>query len=151
MFTNIGAFAVVTIFQKETGSDNISDYAGLARRSPALALCMVLALLSLAGIPPLGGFAGKLFLFAAAMQEPGKFFWLVFLGLVLSTVSLFYYLTILREMYIEKPKSDAKIRVGFASGLALAVCVAGILVTGVMPGFVFDAALEAGRTFLALK
>jgi len=151
MFTNIGAFAVVTIFQGATGGDDIGDYSGLARRSPALALCMTLALLSLAGIPPLGGFAGKLFLFSAAMQEPGKFLWLVILGLLLSTVSLFYYLSVLRQMYIEAPKSSEKIRVGFASGLALAVCVAGILATGILPGSIIDSALEAGRSFLALK
>jgi NADH-quinone oxidoreductase subunit N len=151
LFTNIGAFAVVTIIEGASGSSDIPGYAGLARRSPALALAMLLALLSLAGIPPLGGFAGKLFLFSSAMQEPGRFLWLVVLGVLLSTVSLYYYLLVIRQMYIEPPKSEAKIRVGLAAGLALAACVAGILVTGIAPGFLVDAALDAGRAFLSLK
>lgn len=151
LFTNIGAFTVVTIVQGESGRDAMVDYAGLARRSPLLALSMLLALLSLAGIPPLGGFAGKLFLFSAAMQEPDKFLWLVILGVLLSTLSLYYYLSVIRMMYIEPARTDEKIRVGLASGVALAICIAGILITGILPGSLVDGALEAGRAFLSLR
>ena len=151
LFTNIGAFAVVAILEQTAGGATIADYAGLARRSPVLALAMLLSLLSLAGIPPLGGFAGKLFLFSAAMQEPGKFLWLVILGVLLSTLSLFYYLSVIRQMYIEPAKNQGKIKVGLASGIALAVCIIGIMLTGIMPDFLMNSALEAGRAFLALK
>jgi len=151
LFTNIGAFTVVIIVSRETGSDNITDYAGLARRSPLLALAMLLALLSLAGIPPLGGFAGKFFLFTAAMEPSGKFLWLVVLGLLLSIASLFYYLLVIRQMYIEAPRVTGPVRTGFAAGLVVLVCIAGILLTGLMPGPILDGALEAAGKFLQVR
>lgn len=134
VFTNLGAFLSVIIVTRHTGSEEISDLAGLSRRSPLLALAFMLSLFSLAGIPPLGGFVGKLYLFAAAMEHADRFLWLVVLAVLLSIVSLFYYLQVVRQMYIEQPKGQGPIPVGAAAGTALVICMAGILVTGIIPG-----------------
>lgn len=134
VFTNLGAFLSVIIVTAHTGSEEISDLAGLSRRSPLLALAFMLSLLSLAGIPPLGGFVGKLYLFAAAMEQGSTYLWLVTLAVLLSIVSLFYYLQVIRQMYIEAPKGQGPIPVGFAAGSALVFCIAGVLVTGIIPG-----------------
>ncbi len=76
--TNLAAFAVVILFARSAGSDRIADYAGLSRRSPGLALAMLVAMLSLAGMPPLAGFVGKFYVFAAAVD--GGLIWLAFIG-----------------------------------------------------------------------
>jgi len=141
LVTNLAAFLTVIIVSRATGTDEIADYAGLARRSPLLALAMMLALLSLAGIPPLGGFIGKFQLFAAAMEFPEKFLWLVVLGVVFSIVSLYYYLLVIRRMYIEEPSSDARIEPGAAAVVALVICVLGILAFGIAPRYLLDLAM----------
>lgn len=146
LFSNFGAFAVVAILYATLGSDDTKDYAGLGRRSPVLALCMMLALLSLAGIPPLAGFFGKLYLFAAAME---KGHWaLVMVGILTSTVSIFYYLTVLRRMYIDEPRAAEKIAISLPNRLALYVTMAGILLLGILPHLAADWTLEAGKVLL---
>lgn len=99
----LGAFGVVSMVQSETGSDQLRAFAGLSRRAPLLSVCMVVFLLSLAGIPPLAGFFGKFYLFSATLASPqGNFglLWLVILALALSAVSLFYYLQVLKQIYV---------------------------------------------------
>ena len=148
LFTNLGAFLSVIIYSQHTGSNEIADYKGLAQRSPLLALAFLLSLLSLAGIPPLGGFVGKLYLFAAAMEFHGKFLWLVIIGVVLSIVSLYYYLLVIRQMYIEPPKETGRVPVGPAATVALLCCIAGILVTGIWPKGVLDVTNAVAHAFL---
>ncbi len=145
VFTNLAAFFTVIVVTRATGTEEIADYAGLARRSPLLALAMLLALLSLAGIPPLGGFLGKFYLFAAAMEYPGRFLWLVVLAVLLSIVSLFYYLQVIRQMYIEKSASTAPVAVGPLTTVALVLCTAGIILTGVVPRPLIDYATEVAK------
>ncbi|MEK7765683.1 MAG: NADH-quinone oxidoreductase subunit N, partial [bacterium] len=149
LFTNMGAFLVAGILARDSGSDQITDFAGLARRSPLLALAMMFCLLSLAGIPPLGGFVGKLYLFAAAMEYPAKFLWLVVLAVILSIVSLFYYLQVIRQMYIEKPRVSSPVPVGRVAGAALFVCIAMVVVTGLLPRAFLDVTLDVARRFFA--
>jgi len=149
LFTNMGAFLVAGIVARSAGTDGIAEFAGLSRRSPLLALSMMLCLLSLAGIPPLGGFVGKLYLFAAAMEQPAKFLWLVVLAVMLSIVSLFYYLQVIRQMYIEKPRVTGAVPVGRVAGAALAVCIALVVVTGLLPRAFLDVTLDVARRFLA--
>ncbi len=148
VFTNLGAFLTVVVVTRDTGSEEIADYTGLARRSPLLALSMMISLLSLAGIPPLGGFAGKLFLFASAMEQPGRFLWLVVLAVLLSIVSLYYYLMVIKQMYIGEPKSPAPVPLGAAAGVALLLCTLGVLATGIFPGVILEFASGVARTLL---
>jgi NADH-quinone oxidoreductase subunit N len=101
LFMNLGAFAVVQIVADATGAEDISAFKGLGYRMPMAAIALGIFLFSLAGIPPLAGFIGKFYLFAALIKEGG--FWYILLaliGILNSVVALFYYARILREMYL---------------------------------------------------
>src|SRR5881398_1935045 len=103
--TLVGAFGVVGVVRRETGGDDFSNFSGLVSRSPLLAGCMAIFMLSLAGIPPLAGFFGKFYLFSAALHAVGNqgLLWLVALGLVGSFVSLYYYLLVLKAIFVDEP------------------------------------------------
>lgn len=107
LFMNLGAFACVILFSLRTGTDQISEYAGLYQKDPLLTLCLSLCLLSLGGIPPLAGFFGKLYLFWAGWQAGA--YGLVLLGLVTSVVSIYYYVRVVKMMVVKEPHemSDA--------------------------------------------
>ncbi len=136
-FTNLAAFAVVVGFSSITNSDEIDDYSGLAQKEPLLALAFLLALLSLAGIPPLAGFVGKFYLFYAAMQK--DFLWLVILGALNSVVSLYYYLLVLKRLYIFDLKGNyEKIKLPFSIKFALIITILGILLIGILPTRIID-------------
>ncbi len=134
LFTNLGAFGVVIAVEKATGATEIAAYQGLAQRSPRLALGLLLALLSLAGIPPLAGFAAKFYLFTAAYGQGLQ--WLVVLAVLNSALSLYYYLRVVRVMYILPPETGSTpIRLRDRPlTAALLLCLAGILVLGFYPG-----------------
>jgi NADH-quinone oxidoreductase subunit N len=103
-FTNLLAFGIVIVFSEATGSEDIYDLAGLSRRNPWLALTMTIALLSLAGVPPAAGFFGKFFLFQAAVEA--NLVWLAIVGVINSIVALFYYLIIVKVMYVDHGKYE---------------------------------------------
>ena len=108
--TTIGAFGVVAFVEAKTGSDKLSDFSGLSRRVPVLSFCMLIFLLSLAGIPPLAGFFGKFYLFTTTLAAEPKTFgllWLVILAIAMSAVSLYYYLQVLKRIYIADPPAGA--------------------------------------------
>ncbi len=129
IFSNLGAFGVVTAISNATGKENIDDYNGLYHTNPKLSLIFTLALFSLAGIPPVAGFFGKFFLFTAAAQQ--GFYLLVLIAVLNTIISLFYYLLVVKAMFINK--SDApieKFRSDLPTRFALGLCVAGIVVTG---------------------
>jgi len=107
LFMNLGAFACVILFSLRTGTDQISEYAGLYQKDPLLTLCLSICLLSLGGIPPLAGFFGKLYLFWAGWQAGA--YGLVLLGLLTSVVSIYYYVRVIRMMVVKEPQemSDA--------------------------------------------
>ncbi len=105
-FTNLLAFAVVILFSESTGSETIADLAGLNRRSPWLALTMTIALLSLAGIPPAAGFFGKFFLFNAAVEA--NLTWLAIVGVLNAIVALYYYLIVIKVMYVDRSEDEDK-------------------------------------------
>ena len=129
MFSNLAAFGVVQVISNQSGKENIDDYNGLYRTNPKLSLVFMLALFSLAGIPPVAGFFGKFFLFTAAASK--GYFFLVFLAVVNVTISLYYYLLVIRAMFIRK--SDTAIPY-FNSTLymkmGLLITVIGILALG---------------------
>jgi NADH-quinone oxidoreductase subunit N len=104
-FTLVGAFGVVSFVRRETGGDDLSDFAGLRARSPLLAGCMAVFLLSLAGLPPLAGFFGKFYLFSTAVRAGANhgLLWLVVLALFGSLVSLYYYLIVLKVIFTDEP------------------------------------------------
>lgn len=129
VFTNLAAFGVVQAIALQTGKENRDDYNGLYRTNPNLSLVMMLALFSLAGIPPVAGFFGKFFLFAAAASK--GYYLLVFLAVVNVTISLYYYLLVVRAMFIRKsdnPIPFFKSKIYMRLGLILTVL--GILVLG---------------------
>ena len=105
--------------------------AGLAQRSPLLALAMLVFLLSLGGIPFVAGFWAKLYIFLAAAER--GMYGLVFLGAVLTVVALYYYLLVARRMYIEAPDRKEPVPVPGLLGAAIAVCVLGVVGIGVYP------------------
>lgn len=106
----LGAFAVAGALEQETGSDQIANFDGLSRRMPALSACMFVFLLSQAGIPPLAGFFGKFYLFSAAVAGAGSdrgLLWLVVFALAMSAVSLYYYLQVLKRIFVHAPAEGA--------------------------------------------
>jgi NADH-quinone oxidoreductase subunit N len=143
--TNLAAFGVVVLFARTAGSDNIADYAGLSRRSPGLALVFMVALLSLAGMPPLAGFVGKFYVFAAAVQS--DLIWLAFVGILNAIVGLYYYLTVLKVVYLYRSEDEDKpIQVPRPYSLALGVCVVVILGIGILSGPWLDWAIHAAQS-----
>ncbi len=131
--TNLAAFAVVILFARSAGSEAIADYAGLSRRAPGLALALLVALLSLAGMPRPFGFVAKVYVFAAAVES--GWVWLAFVGVINSIVGLYYYLTVLKVVYLFRSEhEDRPIAVPPAYALALGTCVVAILVIGSLSG-----------------
>jgi NADH-quinone oxidoreductase subunit N len=127
--TNLAAFAVVILFARSAGSEEIADYAGLSRRAPGLALVLMVALLSLAGMPPLAGFVAKFYVFAAAVRS--GWIWLAFVGVLNAIVGLYYYMTILKVVYLYRSDHEAEaIAVPPTYAVALVACVVVILVMG---------------------
>ncbi len=129
LFTNLGAFVVVIAFEQATGSNQIEDYAGLARSSPALAGTMLIFLFSLTGIPGTGGFIGKLFVFGAAIQV--QFYALAIVGIINSVIAAFYYLNVVRYMFFEPGTGEGPaINPSLSLRIALAVTTAMTLIIG---------------------
>jgi len=140
LFTNLGAFLIVTMVGSDVGDDQIASYNDLSRRNPALALALLVLLLSLGGIPPLSGFWGKLFLFWAGVQH--GLYGLVLVGVLASVLSLYYYLMVARAMYIEPAGGRPPIRLQAPAVLAVLICV--LMVIGLAyPQPVIAAAREA--------
>ena len=135
--TTIGAFGVVAVVEDATGGDAIANFNGLSRRAPGLALCLMVFLLSLGGIPPLAGFIGKFFLFSAVVTAGADLglLWLVILAIAMSAVSFYYYLRVLKAAYVEDAAVDAPaIKVPLLSFLALALLALLVILFGCAPG-----------------
>ncbi|HAM70143.1 MAG TPA: NADH-quinone oxidoreductase subunit N [Verrucomicrobiales bacterium] len=135
--TSLGAFGVVAVVERATGSDSIEGLAGLSRRAPWLAGCLAVFLLSLAGIPPLAGFFGKFYLFSSALNakdHPLGTLWLVGLAIGMSCVALYYYLVVLKQMFVAAPPEKSHpIRMRWATWLVLTGCALLILLWGCFP------------------
>jgi NADH-quinone oxidoreductase subunit N len=134
--TNLGAFGVVAALSSRTGGDDLDSFNGMARRAPFLSLLMLIFVLSLAGIPPLGGFFGKFYLFAAAVQRDAREFgllWLVILGIFMSAVSLYYYLIVLKHIYVIKPNDDQPIVTPTYLNASLGLVALAVILLGVFP------------------
>jgi NADH-quinone oxidoreductase subunit N len=148
-FTNLLAFTVVLLFSEATGSETIADFAGLSRRNPMMALAMTIALLSLAGIPPAAGFFGKFFLFQAAVAADLS--WLAVIGVLNAIVALYYYLMVIKIMYVDRSEDEDKpipINTTYAWVLGVASVVVIILGT-VGAQAVFDWAANGAAALFA--
>ena len=146
VFTNIAAFGVIILVSNATGADEIKDLNGLNRRSPFLALVMLFAVLSLGGIPPTAGFFGKFFLFKSAIDAG---LWpLAGIGILMAFVGLYYYLNIIKVMYLYRSEQDdVAIPVSRAAQVGLVIAVAFIIYLGVSAGSAFELTREAAAAF----
>jgi NADH-quinone oxidoreductase subunit N len=134
--TLVGAFGVVAFVRRETGGDDLSDFAGLRRRSPLLAGCMAIFLLSLAGLPPLAGFFGKFYLFSVAFRAGDNhgLLWLVALALFGSLISLYYYLIVLKAIFVdESTTATFAFHPDYLRWIAVAMPAGAVLFLGIMP------------------
>jgi NADH-quinone oxidoreductase subunit N len=147
MFGNMGAFLVVETVARSEQSDSIDAYRGLAQRSPLLALAMLIFLLSLGGIPFVAGFWAKLYVFWAAIER--GMYGLVFLGAVLTVVALYYYLLVARRMYIEAPERSEPVPIPTLLGVAIAVCIIGVVGIGLYPGPWVDLTMRVAATLVS--
>lgn len=136
ILTNLLAFGIVTVVGRKTGSDDVFAYNGLGRRNAGLSLATMVAFLSLAGMPPFGGFVAKFFVFAAAIQS--GWIWLAVVGVVNSIIGLYYYLNILKYVYLYRMENQDEehhpVTVSRPVMIALVVLVIGVLLIGTLFG-----------------
>jgi NADH-quinone oxidoreductase subunit N len=132
IFSNLGAFGVVTLVSALTGKENTDDYKGFYKTNPMLTWILTISLFSLAGIPPTAGFFGKLFLLTAGAAK-GNYL-LITIAALNMIISLYYYLNIVKAMFMDKNEQPIeKINAGTTSNFALLICVAGIIIIGFIP------------------
>lgn len=146
VFSNTGAFAVATAVEVNTGSTDRDAFNALGQRSPMLAAVMTICLLSLAGIPPMAGFAGKFYLFSGAIQA--GYLWLAFIGLLMSMISVYYYLLVAKAMYIGSNPQTGAMTVKAPARLALWVCLLATILIGVYPALLSNWAQTAISIFM---
>ncbi len=142
VLTNLAAFGIVMAVGRITGSDEYDSYRGLSRRSPWLALIMLAAFLSLAGMPPFGGFVAKVFVFAAGVQA--NYTWLVVIGILNSIVGVYYYLNVMKYVYLYRSENEDEDKhpIGVTNPyiIALVILVFGVILIGTVfaPWFGFS-------------
>ncbi|MFQ5471284.1 MAG: NADH-quinone oxidoreductase subunit N, partial [Dehalococcoidia bacterium] len=144
-FTNLGAFVAIIAISNKIGSDQIEDYAGVAKRSPMLAGGLTACLVSLTGIPPTAGFVAKLYIFDAAVQA--DLVWLAIIGVLNSVISAYYYLRVVLNMYTRDPAEESTFLPSPYLSVALAVSVIGLFVIGVYPSLLIEASESAANVF----
>src|SRR5512145_299232 len=132
ILTNLLAFGIVMAFSRVTGMENLNDYSGMSRRNPTLALMMLASFLSLAGMPPFGGFVAKVFVFAAGIQA--GYVWLVIIGIINSIIGVYYYLNAMKYVYLyrmpEQDEENHPVPITRPYLIALAVLVIGVILIG---------------------
>jgi NADH-quinone oxidoreductase subunit N len=142
---NLGAFFAIIAISNKTGSDEISDYSGMSRRSPVISFILAFCLISLIGIPPTVGFMAKFYIFNAAIQQ--DFLWLVIIAVLNSVISAYYYLRVVKLMYTGEPLSDEPIPSSIPMRVSLAITSIGVLVLGIYPWVVLRLAETAVAMF----
>jgi NADH-quinone oxidoreductase subunit N len=140
VFSNLAAFGVVSVIATATNRESLEDYHGLYTTNPVLSWIMLIAMFSLAGIPPFAGFFGKMFLFSA-IAEKGMTLLLV-IATLNATFSLYYYLIVVKAMFIQKSETPIPtLKYSFSTSAGLAICLAAIVVIGFL-GFIFNSIYE---------
>ena len=143
--TNLGAFVAVIAISNKVGSDRISDFDGMGKRAPLLALALTLCLISLTGIPPTAGFMAKFYIFSAAVQH--DLLWLVIIAVLNSVVSAYYYLRVVKVMWLNEPKFEGNVPSSPALRTALVISCLGVILLGVLPNYVMKLAEMAAKMF----
>lgn len=133
IFSNLGAFGVVSIISSITGKENISDYKGLYKTNPVLSLVLAISLFSLAGVPPTAGFFGKFFLLMAGAGK-GNYLLIIIASLNM-VISLYYYLKVVKAVFMDENESPVpKLSIGLLPALSFIICIIGIVVAGLYSG-----------------
>ncbi len=152
-FSNVGAFAVAAWLARDSGRDDIDDLDGLGYQSPALATCILLLMLSLIGMPPLAGFFGKLYMFMEGLDEntPGRLtlMWLVALGLLNSVISAFYYVRVLKAMFLRRRSRPALAPATSAISLPIVLATVVVVAFGLYPAPLMNLMKGAGVAMLS--
>ncbi len=143
--TNMGAFIAIIAISNKLNSDLIEDYTGMGKRAPLLALGLTLCLISLIGMPPAAGFMAKFYIFSAAVQH--NLLWLVVIAVINSVISAYYYLRVVKVMWLGQAASDEKIPSSGALRLALSLSCLGVLLLGIIPGYVMKLTEFAASMF----
>jgi NADH-quinone oxidoreductase subunit N len=140
---NLGAFTAIIAISNKLDSDLIQDYSGMIKRAPLLALALSFCLISLIGMPPAAGFMAKFYIFRGAVQN--GLLWLVIIAVLNSVISAYYYLRVVKVMWFGEPASAEKVPSSGALRLALAVSCLGVLLLGIIPGYIMNLAQAAAR------
>ena len=143
--TNMGAFIAIIAISNKLNSDLIEDYSGMGKRAPLLALALTLCLISLIGIPPAAGFMAKFYIFSAAVQH--NLLWLVIIAVINSVISAYYYLRVVKVMWLGEAVSEEKVPLSGALRLALSLSCLGVLLLGIVPGYIMKLAQLAASMF----
>jgi len=136
--TNMGAFIAIIAISNKLDSDLINDYAGMGKRAPLVALALTLCLVSLIGMPPAAGFMAKFYIFSAAVQH--NLLWLVIIAVVNSVISAYYYLRVVKVMWLGEATSEEKLPSSGTLRLGLSLSCLGVLLLGIIPGYVMKIA-----------
>ena len=143
---NLEAFIAIIAISNKINSDEISDYSGMAKRSPLLALALALCFISLTGIPPTAGFMAKLYIFNAGVN--GDLLWLVVIGVLNAVIAAYYYLRVVKLMYLGEPVSEEKVPSSAGLRVALSLACFGVLLLGIYPWIVLKVTESATGLFL---
>jgi NADH-quinone oxidoreductase subunit N len=144
-FTNLGAFFAIVAITTRTGTEDLEDFAGMWRRAPLLALAFTFCLVSLTGLPPTAGFWAKIYIFNTAVEA--DLVWLVVVGVLNSAISAYYYLRVARAMFAEDVETARPVRPTPLVQAAVALAALGVLVFGIVPGPLLEAAERASVVF----
>jgi len=142
---NLGAFIAIIAISNKLDSDLIQDYSGMIKRAPLLALALSLCLISLIGMPPAAGFMAKFYIFSGAVQH--GLLWLVIIAVLNSVISAYYYLRVVKVMWFGEPASEEKVPSSGALRLALSLSCLGVLLLGIIPGYIMKLAELAASMF----
>ena len=141
---NLTAFFAIVCIGNRINSDEIYDYSGMVRRAPFLAITLALALIALIGLPPTGLFFAKIYVFAAAINTGESLMtWLVIIGVVNSVVSAYYYLRVIKVMFLQTPIHTERVRASWPVNVALGVATLALVWLGVAPMTLLGAAERA--------
>lgn len=144
---NLGAFIAIIAISNKIDSDLIQDYAGMSKRAPLLSLALTLCLISLIGMPPAAGFMAKFYIFRGAVHN--GLLWLVIIAVLNSVISAYYYLRVAKVMWFGEPASAEKVPSSGALRIALLLTSLGVLLLGIIPGFLMKLAEAAARIFVS--
>ncbi len=143
--TNLGAFFAIIAITNKVNSDEINDFTGMIKRAPLLALALSFCLISLIGLPPTGGLIAKIYIFSGAVKV--GLLWLVIVAVVNSVISAFYYLRVVKTMWVGAPTSEEKVPSSAALRVALGLCCVLVFLLGVIPGGFVGIAEAAAKIF----